>query len=168
MKKLFIPAFACCIWPPFSGGLYRTVLAAWRWQMPGKLLLKRGCSNGWCLTITAGPMPFYRIILMWQVDSSTGIFFAPQSPTFHQYMSVCNSIISYPEQGKIACKGQALFSHGETVLNFLTLASQYSFSRIICHSQIVEYPSYITRQLFDGWCNTVFTNGFNQPSSKST
>ena len=56
---------------------------------------------------------------------------------------------------------------GETVLNFLTLASQYNFSRVLCHTQVVEYPSDITRQLFDGGCNTVFTNGFNQPSGKS-
>lgn len=39
------------------------------------------------------------------------VFFAPQSPKFHQYLSVCDSIIAYPEQGKIACKGQALFSN---------------------------------------------------------
>ena len=58
--------------------------------------------------------------------------------------------------------------HGETVLNFLTLASQCNFSRIISHTQVVEYSSYITSQLFDSGCNTVFTNGFNQPSSKST
>ena len=37
-------------------------------------------------------------------------FFAPQSPRFHQYLSVCDSIITYPEQGKISCQGQALFT----------------------------------------------------------
>lgn len=57
--------------------------------------------------------------------------------------------------------------HGETVLNFLTSVSQYNLSRILCHAQVIEYLSYITRQLFDGGCNTVFTNGFNQPSGKS-
>jgi hypothetical protein len=31
-------------------------------------------------------------------------FFAPQSPRLHQYLSVCDSIIAYPDQGKIACK----------------------------------------------------------------
>ena len=38
-------------------------------------------------------------------------FFAPQSPKFHQYLSICDSIIAYPEQGNIACKGQALFTN---------------------------------------------------------
>ena len=40
---------------------------------------------------------------------------------------------------------QSLPPHGETVLNFLTSASDYNFSRILCHSQVVEYPTYITR-----------------------
>ena len=31
-------------------------------------------------------------------------FFAPQSPRLNQYLSVCDSIIAYPDQGKIACK----------------------------------------------------------------
>ena len=31
-------------------------------------------------------------------------FFAPQSPRLHQYLSVCDSIIAYPDQGKIARK----------------------------------------------------------------
>jgi hypothetical protein len=38
-------------------------------------------------------------------------FFAPQSPKFHQYLSVCNSFTTDPQQGKIACQGQALFSN---------------------------------------------------------
>lgn len=38
-------------------------------------------------------------------------FFAPQSPKFHQYLSVCDSIISYPEQGKIACKSKPWFGN---------------------------------------------------------
>ncbi len=67
----------------------------------------------------------------------------------------------------ILCQLTVLLNHGETVLNFLTLALQFNFSRINRHSQVVEYPPYITRQLFDGGCNTVFTNGFNQPSGKS-
>ncbi len=38
-------------------------------------------------------------------------FFAPHSPRFHQYLSVCNAIIAYPEQEKISCKGKPLFSN---------------------------------------------------------
>ena len=51
-------------------------------------------------------------------------FFAPQSPIFHQYLSICNSIIAYPEQGKIVCKGQALFSNlNNNFATFHTLGS---------------------------------------------
>jgi hypothetical protein len=38
-------------------------------------------------------------------------FFAPKSPLFHQYVSVCESIRPDPEQGKIACEGKVLFSN---------------------------------------------------------
>ncbi|NOT13408.1 MAG: hypothetical protein HOP23_16535 [Methylococcaceae bacterium] len=38
-------------------------------------------------------------------------FFAPQIPIVHQYLSVCNSIMTYPQQEQIACQGQALFSN---------------------------------------------------------
>jgi hypothetical protein len=38
-------------------------------------------------------------------------FFAPQSPKFHQYLSVCNATTAYPEKGRIACKGRPLFSN---------------------------------------------------------
>ena len=38
-------------------------------------------------------------------------FFAPQSPKSHQYLSVCDSVITDPQQGKITCQGQILFSN---------------------------------------------------------
>jgi hypothetical protein len=38
-------------------------------------------------------------------------FFAPHSPRFHQYLSVCNAITAYPKQEKISCKGKPLFSN---------------------------------------------------------
>jgi hypothetical protein len=38
-------------------------------------------------------------------------FFAPQSPKYHQYLSVCDVMISYPDEGKIACKDKPLFSN---------------------------------------------------------
>ncbi|MBK8816570.1 MAG: hypothetical protein IPN42_14190 [Methylococcaceae bacterium] len=38
-------------------------------------------------------------------------FFAPQSSKYHQYLSVCDSIESYPALGKIACKKQSGFSN---------------------------------------------------------
>lgn len=38
-------------------------------------------------------------------------FFAPQSPKYHQYLSVCGSIETYQSQGKITCKGQTGFSN---------------------------------------------------------
>jgi hypothetical protein len=38
-------------------------------------------------------------------------FFAPHSPRFHQYLSVCDGIIADSEQEKISCKGKPLFSN---------------------------------------------------------
>ena len=38
-------------------------------------------------------------------------FFAPHSPKYHQYLSVCGSVASYPNLGKIVCKGEPYFSN---------------------------------------------------------
>lgn len=38
-------------------------------------------------------------------------FFAPHSPRYHQYLSVCGAIETDPASGKISCKGQAGFSN---------------------------------------------------------
>lgn len=37
-------------------------------------------------------------------------FFAPNSPRFHQYLSLCPAIAAYPEQGNISCQGKPWFS----------------------------------------------------------
>lgn len=44
-------------------------------------------------------------------------FFAPHSPKYHQYLSVCSSIANDPEQGKITCKDKPLFSNLDGDLN---------------------------------------------------
>lgn len=44
-------------------------------------------------------------------------FFAPHSPRFHQYLSVCDGIITHPEQERISCKGKPLFSNLDEDLN---------------------------------------------------
>jgi hypothetical protein len=44
-------------------------------------------------------------------------FFAPHSPKYHQYLSVCGSVINDPEQGKIICKDKPLFSNLEDDFN---------------------------------------------------
>ncbi len=38
-------------------------------------------------------------------------FFAPQSPKYHQYLSVCQTIIADPGQGEISCKDKPSFSN---------------------------------------------------------
>ncbi len=54
-------------------------------------------------------------------------FFAPQSPKFHQYLSVCNGIITYPEQERISCKGKPLFSNlDENITGFKRFGSDRS------------------------------------------
>ena len=44
-------------------------------------------------------------------------FFAPQSPKFHQYLSVCESIKAYPKEGIISCSEKPLFSNLEDLDN---------------------------------------------------
>ena len=44
-------------------------------------------------------------------------FFAPHSPKYHQYLSVCGPVINDPEQGKVNCKDQPLFSNLDDGLN---------------------------------------------------
>jgi hypothetical protein len=111
MKKLFIPAFC----------LLHMATIFW-WTLPH--------SFGGMVMANAGQATLEARLFKWMMldDNSwthaflqryidvTGSqqywdFFAPQSPKFHQYLSVCDSIMAYPEQGKIACKGQALFSN---------------------------------------------------------
>ncbi|MEQ1485774.1 hypothetical protein [Methyloglobulus sp.] len=54
-------------------------------------------------------------------------FFAPQSPRFHQYLSVCDGIINYPEQERISCKGKPLFSNlDENIKGFRSFGSDRS------------------------------------------
>lgn len=40
-------------------------------------------------------------------------FFAPHSPKYHQYFSVCNAVITYAEQEIIECKGKPLLTNLE-------------------------------------------------------
>jgi hypothetical protein len=44
-------------------------------------------------------------------------FFAPYSPRYHQYLSVCGPVIQDAEQGKITCKDKPLFSNLDSDLN---------------------------------------------------
>ncbi len=41
-------------------------------------------------------------------------FFAPHSPKFHQYLSVCNDVIIHPDKENIACIGKPRFSNLDT------------------------------------------------------
>ncbi len=38
-------------------------------------------------------------------------FFAPHSPKYHQYLSVCTTVISHPEDETIECKGKPAFTN---------------------------------------------------------
>ena len=74
-------------------------------------------------------------------------FFAPHSPKYHQYLSVCGSIIDDPEQGKISCKDKPLFSNlydglSNNVVNFKVFGSGPSrFYRLTENLAKLEEPS---------------------------
>ena len=111
MTKLFIPAFcllhmAAIFWWSLPHSFGNMVLAnagqsaleerLFKWVMLDK--------DGWTYSFFQNYIDVTGSQQYWD-------FFAPQSPKFHQYLSVCDSIAAYPEQGKIACKGQTLFTN---------------------------------------------------------
>jgi hypothetical protein len=54
-------------------------------------------------------------------------FFAPQSPRFHQYLSICNGGIIVPDQENIICAGSLLFSNlGDDYKTFSAFGSNRS------------------------------------------
>jgi hypothetical protein len=111
MKKLFIPVFcllhmAAIFWwtlPHSFGGM---VVAN-----AGQATLKARLFKWMMLDDNSWAYAFLQSYIDVTGSQQYWDFFAPQSPKFHQYLSVCDSIIAYPAQGKIACKGQALFSN---------------------------------------------------------
>lgn len=56
-----------------------------------------------------------RLILNYVIDLTGSQqyweFFAPASPKFHQYLSVCAEVIRHPERGQIICSSKPLFSN---------------------------------------------------------
>ena len=53
-------------------------------------------------------------------------FFAPQSPKFHQYLSVCNSLNTDTQSEAISCKGSVLFSNLKTNFTAFTFIGDSS------------------------------------------
>ena len=111
MKKLFIPALCllhmtAIFWwalPHSFGGM--VVANAGQNTLEARLFKRMMLNdNSWAYS-------FFKNYINVTGSQQYWDFFAPQSPKFHQYLSVCDSIIAYPAQGKIACKGQALFSN---------------------------------------------------------
>ena len=111
MKKLFIPAF--CL-------LHMT--AIFWWALPhsfgdmvmanaGQGTLKVRLINWMMIEDSSWVKAFLQDYIDVTGSQQYWDFFAPQSPKYHHYLSVCDSIVAYPEQGKIACKRQALFSN---------------------------------------------------------
>lgn len=111
MKKFLVPAF--CI---------LHIVAIFWWTVPhslgGMVLANTGQGTlearlfKWMML---DDLPRVNALLQQYIDVTGSQqywdFFAPQSPKFHQYLSVCRSIITYPEQGKIVCKDKPLFSN---------------------------------------------------------
>ena len=124
MKKLLIPAFCLLhmtslLWwtlPHSFGGMMIANVGqnTLEVQFYKKIMLD---DNSWALSFLKQYIDITGSQQYWD-------FFAPQSPIFHQYLSICNSLIAYPEQGKTVCKGQALFSNlNDDFETFHTLGS---------------------------------------------
>jgi hypothetical protein len=111
MKKLWIPAFC----------LLHMVAIFW-WTLPfsfGGMVATNTDQNSsearlfkW-LSLNAYPMASAGLTGYINLTGSQQYwdFFAPQSPKSHQYLSVCDSVLTDSQQGKISCQTQALFSN---------------------------------------------------------
>lgn len=53
-------------------------------------------------------------------------FFAPQSPKFHQYLSVCNSLFTNTQSTETNCNGDILFSNLKDNINIFSIFTNTS------------------------------------------
>ncbi|QCW81061.1 hypothetical protein EQU24_01440 [Methylotuvimicrobium buryatense] len=72
-------------------------------------------------------------MLDWQM-SEAGQIFAPAKSAFMPSMAISRRRQAYTDVFMASCQASYRTLHGETVLNFLTLVSQYNLSRILCHA----------------------------------
>lgn len=117
MKKFLIPLF--CLLHMF---------AIFWWTLPhsfGGIVLAENDRNALETKLFKGMMldgfPGLIVILESYIDVTGSQqywdFFAPHSPKYHQYLSVCGSVINDPELGKIMCKDKLSFSNLDDELN---------------------------------------------------
>jgi hypothetical protein len=117
MKKFLIPLF--CLLHMF---------AIFWWTLPhsfGGMVLRENDRNTLETKLFKGIMlddfPGLTAILESYIDATGNQqywdFFAPHSPKYHQYLSVCGAIMSDPGQGKVSCNDKPLFSNLDDELN---------------------------------------------------
>jgi hypothetical protein len=111
IKKILIPAF-CLL----------HIAAIFWWTLPhsfGGMLLANSEQNNFEIKALKVLMfedkPWASSLLHSYIDFTGNQqywdFFAPQSPKFHQYLSVCHGLIIDADMEKISCQGKALFSN---------------------------------------------------------
>jgi hypothetical protein len=111
MKKLLIPVF--CLWH---------MLAITWWTLPysfGALVNEQAVQDNWEARLFNWGLLAENVLLQNLIARYIDVtgsqqywdFFAPQSPKFHQYLSVCNGIEQIPDAGDLGCKQKTLFSN---------------------------------------------------------
>jgi hypothetical protein len=111
MKKMLIPAF--CLWHMF--------VVFW-WSLPysfADLVINESDTNAWeakfikFLALDQPPLLTYLFKAYIDISGHQQYwdFFAPQSPNYHQYLSVCGTIITDSVQQIINCREPAWFSN---------------------------------------------------------
>jgi hypothetical protein len=131
MKKCLIPIFC----------LLHMAAIFW-WTLPhsfGGMVLAEDSQNRFEAKLFKGMMlddfPGLSTMLEKYIDMTGSQqywdFFAPHSPKYHQYLSVCGSVINDPEQGKITCKDKPLFTNlddgfNKNAVNFRVFGSDRS------------------------------------------
>lgn len=114
MKKLLIPTFC----------LFHMVAIFW-WTVPysiGRMILIDNEHSPIVAKLLKEIMlddyPNVSALLKKYIDATGSQqywdFFASPNPRLHQYLSVCGSVIAYPDQGTMACKDKPLFTNLDT------------------------------------------------------
>ena len=116
LKKVLIPAF--CIFH---------MLAIFWWSLPHSFAHLWAFAENSNIeakllnTMSLNDIPALQKIISAYVDLTGSQqywdFFAPYSPKYHQYLSVCGSIVVDVTLGKITCQEQPLFSNLDTNLD---------------------------------------------------
>lgn len=130
LKRWLIPLFC----------LFHMAAITW-WTLPhsfGGLVLTEEKSNAFEARLFKGTqldeypaiMDFFERYIDVTGSQQYWDFFAPHSPRYHQYLSICQSVLADPEQGRISCTEKPLFTNlDDSVENSVAMFKAFGSDR---------------------------------------